>query len=276
MSIVLYDHKEIHFSVMGEITNKPPLIILNGIMMSQASWKLFIPELIKDRQVVLLDFIDQGLSHKAIGETYNHQLQISSVIQVMKELAYKEFDLFGISYGGQVALQVAIQEPSLIRKLVVFNAAAYTTPWLRDIGKSWECVANTYNAESFYYVTIPSIYSNTFYTQNIGWMENRKDLLLEVFNKEFLDSMVRLIKSSESYDIRNQLSSITCPTLIVGSEQDYLTPPSETKALAETIPDSIYMEISNCGHASMYEKPETFVMLLNGFLTIDRTISVIG
>ncbi len=272
MSTFIYKDKKIFYTTIG---SGNPLVILNGIMMSAASWKVLIEELSRNRQVILMDFVDQGASDKAEGESYNHKLQVNVVVALMKKLNYSKYDLFGISYGGQIALQVAIEAPELIRKLVVFNAAAYTTPWLRDIGRAWIKTAEKYDPESFYLVTIPYIYSNTFYTNQIVWMESRKQLLMQIFNREFLDAMVRLIISSEDYDVREQLEEINCPTLIVGCESDYLTPPNETKSLSKGIKDSIYMEISNCGHASMYEKPETFIMLLNGFLSIDKIISVV-
>lgn len=273
MSTFIYENKKIFYTTVG---NGKPLLILNGIMMSTASWKILLDELSRNRQVILVDFVDQGASDKAEGESYNHQLQVNVVIALMKKLNHSQYDLFGISYGGQVALQIAIAAPELIRKLAIFNAAAYTTPWLRDIGRAWIKTAKTYDPESFYLVTIPYIYSNTFYTDQIEWMENRRELLMQIFNHEFLDAMIRLIISSEDYDVREQLEVIKCPTLVVGCESDYLTPPNETKALSKAIENSLYMEIANCGHASMYEKPETFIMLLNGFLSIDKEISVVG
>lgn len=275
MSDILYDHKEIHFTTVGELNDQPPLLMLNGIMMSAASWKVFAKRLSVKRQIILVDFVDQGESYKADGETYNHQLQVNVVLDLIKKLNHKSYDLFGISYGGQIALQVALEVPDRIRKLAVFNAAAYTTPWLRDIGRAWVKTAKQYDPESFYLVTIPYIYSNKFYTKEIQWMENRKQLLTQIFNKEFLDAMIRLIDSSEDYDVRDRLDKIACPTLIVGCEADYLTPPNETKALSDSIKDSIYIELSECGHASMYEKPGEFLMLLDGFFSMDTELKIV-
>lgn len=275
MSDILYDHKEIHFTTVGELNDQPPLLMLNGIMMSAASWKVLAKRLSVKRQVILVDFVDQGESYKAEGEQYNHQLQVNIVLDLIRKLNHKTYDLFGISYGGQVALQVALEVPERIRKLAVFNAAAYTTPWLRDIGRAWVKCAQQYDPESFYLVTIPYIYSNRFYTNEIQWMENRKQLLMQIFSKEFLDAMIRLIHSSEDYDVRERLSDIHCPTLIVGCDSDYLTPPNETKALSDGIEGSIYMELSECGHASMYEKPGEFLMLLDGFLCMDTKLKIV-
>jgi pimeloyl-ACP methyl ester carboxylesterase len=74
--------------------------------------------------------------------------------------------------------------------------------------------------------------------------------------------MVRLTKSSESFDVREQLSKISAPTLVVSSQQDYLTPVEEQAYIAAHIPGCNHVIIPGCGHASMYEKPLIFTSLV--------------
>ncbi len=105
-----------------------------------------------------------------------------------------------------------------------------------------------------------------------AWMDARKTILLPVFsNPDFLDAMIRLTNSAESFDIRHEISKITMPTLVVGGDQDQLTPLGDQYLLNQLIPQSSFIQLHHVGHASMYEKPELFLTILLGFLLQENT-----
>jgi len=266
-----YQGKKIYYEVHGE---GAPLVILNGIMMSTVSWSMFLPELIKKNQVILLDFFDQGQSDKMEHE-YKQDLQVEVVNAVIQELKLDKINLLGISYGGEVALQFALKYGHFVKKLLLFNTSAWTNPWLHDIGAGWKQVAKTNDGELFYNVTIPIIYSPRFYVQNAEGMNARKEILKTVFNPSFLAAVFRLIESAEGYDIRDRLPNIKAKTLIVGSDFDFITPAPDQQEIHDGIPHSTYFEIKNCGHASMYEKPEEFLSIVIGYLSVEIAPKII-
>lgn len=272
MPELFYNDKKIYYEIYGE---GQPLIILNGIMMSHLSWKVFIPELSKHRKVILFDFLDQGKSDKYEGISYKHDLQVKVLEALIHHLEIEKADIFGISYGAEIALQFAISNQEKVNKLLIFNTASFTSPWLHDIGRAWVAAAKTYDPLTYYYVTIPYIYSPGFYNTNSRWMDERKTLLSSVFTKSYLDGMIRLIESSEGYDIREELHKIEVPTLIVASDYDYITPSHEAEYIHKQIKNSNFVMLKDCGHASMYEKPNEFVTLINGFLKKGEDITII-
>jgi pimeloyl-ACP methyl ester carboxylesterase len=266
--------KKIAYEVFGQAKGKLPLIILNGIMMSMNSWQQFIPEITKNRQLVLMDFFDQGQSERCQGLNYDHAMQVDAVAAVMDAVGSAEYDLCGVSYGAQVGLQVVLAYPDRVRKLALFNVSAYTSPWLKDIGEAWNRTARLHDPESYYYVALPYIYSNMFYTKNIEWMQARKALLVKFFTNQFLDAMIRLTDSSKNYDIRQRLAEIKCPVLLVGADHDYITPINEVRYMHELIKYSELIELKDCGHASMYEKPHAFYQLMEGFMSQKHDIII--
>ena len=272
MPFIKYQNKNIYYEIHG---SGKPLVILNGIMMSTLSWSMFLPELSKDHQVILLDFFDQGQSDK-LTTSYKHDLQVEVVKKVVEVLGLENIYLLGISYGGEVALQFALKYESIVDKLLIFNTTAWTNPWISDIGAGWKQAAITEDGELFYNVCIPIIYSPYFYIKNIAWMNERKKVLKTLFNPSFLCAVIRLIESAEGYDIRDQLAHIKIKTLIVGSEFDFITPAPDQLQIHKEIPNSTYFEIKNCGHASMYEKPLEFMSLLKGFLSIEKESTIVS
>jgi len=266
-----HDGKKIYYEVHGE---GEPLVILNGIMMSTMSWGMFLPELTKDNQIILLDFLDQGQSDK-MSHSYKQDIQVEVVKTVIDKLDLKKINLLGISYGGEVALQFTLKYGQMVDKLLLFNTTAWTNPWLSDIGAGWKQAAETENGELFYHVSIPIIYSPSFYTQHATGMNERKQILKTVFNPFFLAAMIRLIDSAEGYDIRDQLAHIKAKTLIVGSDFDFITPAPNQLEIYNKIPHATYFEIKNCGHASMYEKPLEFLNLVRGYLSVETAPKII-
>lgn len=251
---MIFNNKKIHYEVHGQ---GQPLIILNGIMMSTKSWHMFLKDL-KNYQVILLDFLDQGQSDSC--ESYGHKDQVVLVRSLVDHLCLDKVNILGISYGGQIALQYAIEYP--VDKLMVANCALNTTSWLADIGRAWQLAAGKNDAELFYHVCIPYIYSHHFYNKEHAWMMDRKGILLEIFNDNFFKRMHRLIDSSEGYDIRSDVNKISADTIVVAAEFDYLTPADETIKIHHAIRGSKYKLLGACGHASMYEKPALFIELV--------------
>ncbi len=268
MNFFNYNGKNIAYKVDGDEGLKP-LVLLNGIMMNMNSWEPFMPNFLKHRQIIRIDMLDQGSSEKMDCE-YNLEDQAKAVISLLDYLNIKMYDIFGISYGAHTALTIATMDTTRVDKLLVYNCLPNTNKLLKDIGTSWIVAAQKNDPELFFLNTIPIIYSIKFYQEHSAWMDARKPLLLNVFNETYLQSMIRLVKSSESYDVREKLSNIKANTLVVGCSDDLLTPAKYTKTIADNITNSKYIELLDCGHASMYEKPNEFISTLCGFLLHDN------
>ena len=92
MAEFLYEGKKVYYEVHGESGN--PLVILNGIMMSTASWKSFIPNFKKNNIVILVDFLDQGQSER-MTESYNHEIQVNVLEALLDLLPYEKYTVMG-------------------------------------------------------------------------------------------------------------------------------------------------------------------------------------
>ncbi len=258
-----YRGQPVHYEVDGL---GKPLVILNGIMMSTKSWNPFIPTLSEHFQIYRIDFLDQGQSQKLPGQTYTQDLQVELLKAFFEALNITKISIVGISYGGAVALLFAAKYPELVERLVVFNSAAYTSCWLKDIGRAWIAAGRTRDGAHYYKTTIPVIYSPYFYESRYDWMQKREAFLIPIFSDPgFLDQLERLTLSAESYDIRPVITRITMPVLIVSAELDYLTPMDNQEYLHRHLPNSEWIKIPLAGHASMYEKPLLFTSLVIGF-----------
>lgn len=247
-----------------------PLVVLNGIMMSCASWKEFVEPFSRDNRLILVDFLDQGKSDRMTGLEYDHAIQVELVRALLDLLELDRVCLMGISYGSEVAQEFTLKYQERVERLMLFNATARTGPWLGDIGDAWNLAAS--DPDAYYLTTIPVIYSPAFYTRKNDWMTRRREALRPVFsNPDFTRAMIRLTNSSRNYDVSGEIHNIRVPTLVVSCQQDYLTPVEEQQFLCARIPDSHHVILPGCGHASMYEQPLLFAALVLGFCNTAKT-----
>jgi pimeloyl-ACP methyl ester carboxylesterase len=73
-----------------------------------------------------------------------------------------------------------------------------------------------------------------------------------------------------SYDFRERLSQIRCPTLIVWGCEDMLVPRRDADEYERVIPDSRKVMFEDTGHSPMMERPQTFNDCLMEFLSEER------
>ena len=66
MAELLFKNRKVYYEVHGNAGE--PIVILNGIMMSTASWKPFIDTMSRQNHLILVDFFDQGQSARMEGE----------------------------------------------------------------------------------------------------------------------------------------------------------------------------------------------------------------
>lgn len=272
MSRFTYLDKNIYYDVTGA---GEPVLLLNGIMMSTKSWEPFKDTLSKHFSFIRVDFLDQGQSD-SFESNYTQDVQVELVKALLEHLNINKVHLVGISYGGEIALQFAAKYVSMVDRLIVYNSVAYTTYTLQETGHIWNDFAKKRDTLSYYEATIPVIYSKDFNEKNKIWMENRKALLTQgaFADPVFLERMIRLTNSAETYDIRNELNKITMPVMIVGAEADYLTPLVHQRILTNNLPNARLVILPSVGHASMYEVPEVFTTILIGFLKTDLNFKI--
>lgn len=102
-----------------------------------------------------------------------------------------------------------------------------------------------------------------FYDVDDELLEWSIDMMLdcgaEVMHRDF--------KTCEGFDVRDRLREIDVPTLVIVGAEDKLTPPDFNREIAENVPNGKYVEIEECGHLSMLEKPDEFNRAIQDFVS---------
>lgn len=263
MAVFEYKNNKINYIVEG---SGKPLLLLNGIMMTAASWEPIANNLRSSNTLIRLDLLDQGLSTKQ-KSNYEIKDQADLVKDFINHLGYEKINVVGISYGGYIALNLATRFPNLVDRMIIFNSSADVDNREKEMFKQFKHVARLDDAYAFYLTTIPLFYSPTFYETHSKWMSEREDLLVQVFeNKEYRETVYRLANSCISHDVKDDLKNITAQTLIVNGDEDYLIPMPKQQFLKANIKKSYLVSMGKTGHVSVYENPVLFTSIIYGFI----------
>lgn len=105
-----------------------PLLLIHGALMSSTAFAPIIPQLSKNRQVIVADLQAHGRSTD-IDRPLDPQLLGDDLVALAKELGHKKLDVFGFSLGAGVALQMAVRHPELIRKAIFASSGFAKEGW---------------------------------------------------------------------------------------------------------------------------------------------------
>ena len=272
MPFVEVGGKKMYYETFGE---GEPLVILNGIMMSTASWHAFIDVFSKSCKMVLVDLIDQGQSDKGDGP-YTQDMHVEMLKTLFEKLNFEKVHLLGVSYGGEVALKFALKHQHMLHSLILADTTAYTNELLHDVEEIWDYSASLNDGRIFFKATMPYIYSTEFYEKNIEWLKAREKSFCQILTPEWYAGFRRAIRSASNLNIVDELHKITVPTLIIGAEYDATTPVRYQEEIHKRIKDSRFVVIKGAGHASMYEKPYEFSSIVLGYLSVyKKSINVL-
>lgn len=124
---------QIHFRTCGQANQKPALVCLHMVSKSSRSFHTIMPFLAEDRLVVAIDYPGYGESDPPDSED---QATIANyareVIPVINELEIEKADFVGYHTGCMVSVEVAMQYPERVNKIVNFGAPIFTQKEIID------------------------------------------------------------------------------------------------------------------------------------------------
>ena len=156
-------------------------------------------------------------------------------------------DVIGESTGGSIALQLAVDHPEVVHRLVLVSAAAL----LREQGAEAQQDAAASVREGHPRDAAATILATTNdhpIRQRLlylgGYVLGR--LVIGRSDAELL----RTIDAEDDFDLRRQLSRVSAPTLLIGGGRDGYYSPGLLEQTAAGIPDAVHVDLPRKGHLS--------------------------
>ncbi|MFY9174755.1 MAG: alpha/beta hydrolase [Peptococcia bacterium] len=266
MSYYKVNDINLYYEVKGEPTAKGTIAFLNGVMASVSSWNFQVPIFEKmGYKIVLHDFKGQHLSDKPEG-VYTLQEHAAEAKALFEHLGVERLHLIGTSYGGEVAMRMAIDYPEMVQSISVIDSVSELDEVLTLFIKSWKELAEKADPEAFFWGMAPSIYGHDFLKNNLALLTERAEIF-KSYGPEYFKGQISLYDTFlQSVTMTDELAKIECPALIICGSEDILKPYKFSKIIADNIPNSEFLIIPDSGHVTIFEKYEALNSALLGFI----------
>lgn len=232
-----------------------PVLLLHGWGSSYDVYKGIISSLSDRCRVVAINFPGCGGSD-TMKAPWHLENYCDLVLKFMKEVGLQNPIMIGHSHGGRVILKMAAEKMVSPQKIVLFGSAGLIPK---------KSLKQKFRAKSF--KTIKAILT-------LPIIKNHSKGLLDKARKHYGSAdynaapevLRKTLVSLVNTDLRNIISSISCPTLLIWGEKDTATPLADGKKINELIADSGLCVIKNAGHYSFLEQPYQVAAILKSFI----------
>jgi len=237
----------------GTPPGEPPLVLLHGAGGSHLYWPPQVRRL-AGRTVYALDLPGHGQTGGRPDSTISGYAE--SVLDWMRSAGVEPAVLVGHSMGSAIALVAALRVPRAVAGLALLGASAR----LR--------VAPEILSDSASQVDFPRAVDTV---TDWGFSPSAQTSLVELARQRTLESGYETFhldfQACDDFDVRQQLSEIKVPTIIIQGEDDRLTPLFLARELADGLEAAELVSLAGAGHMVMLEKPAEVAELLDRFMS---------
>ncbi len=257
MSYFDNDGCQLHYEQYGQ---GAPLVLVHGLGSSTRDWEYQIPALAAHYRVIALDVRGHGRSAKP-RQRYQMSDFAADVAALIEHLELEPVHLVGISMGGMIGFQLAVDRPELLKSLCIVNSGPEIKPKSASdylqLGKRWlfsrllslEALSKALGRMLFPHPEQAELRAKI----EERWPQNDK--------RAYLASLDAII----GWGVREHLERIHCPTLVVTADRDY-TPVSLKEQYVREMPNARLLVIENSRHATPMDQPQLFNSSLLAFL----------
>jgi pimeloyl-ACP methyl ester carboxylesterase len=248
-----------------------PLLLLNGIAMSGASWQPVAGPLERRFTVIRCDFRGQLMSPGSPPKDLGGH--VPDVVEVLDHLGLDSVRVLATSFGGAVGALLAARHPDRVGSLMtVASTDGFTEVMATEVARWRDGVRQSLAGGDrglLSDVLEPVVYSEAWVAANRQQHALRRQQIADLPTVWF-ENLIELLDSAEAYALGDELSAVRCPTLVVAAEFDGFVPRHRCRALADGIPNAEFRVIPGAGHAVVVENPTAVVSLaLDFFDTIE-------
>ena len=233
-----------------------------------ANWRLVLPELAKQGRVIAPDMVGFGFTERPAGIVYNMDTWVAQAVGLLDALGIAETDLIGNSFGGALALALAISHPQRVRRLVLMGSVGVPFPITAGLDAVW---GYTPSFENMRKIMDYFAWSRDLVSDELAELRYRASIqpgFQESFAAMFPAPRQRWVDAMASPEAA--IRSLPHETLIIHGRDDQVIPLATSLTLSQWIPRSQLHVFGQCGHWTQIEHSARFTRLVGDFLAEGR------
>jgi 3-oxoadipate enol-lactonase len=238
-----------------------PLVMLHGLGSSSADWEYQVPAFARHRHLVMPDFRGFGASDKQ--GPYTVEQFTRDTWELLAHLKIDRFDLLGYSMGGAVAMQMVLERPEVIGRLVLSNTLpSFRTDTLAKRALMWSRLL-------VMSVLGPRMLASIF-TKRLYPRPEQAELRAKLAKRNALNDRwvyVTTVRNLTRWSVRDRIDQLRLPVLVLAAEDDYFGV-DDVEAFARSLPDARLKIFPQTHHGLPMEQPKAYNDAVLEFLDV--------
>ncbi|WP_159982132.1 MULTISPECIES: alpha/beta fold hydrolase [unclassified Novosphingobium] len=265
--LVNIDGRDLRYDILGDEA-APVVCLAHALSSDSGIWAEQVPSLLAAGWRVLRpDMRGHGGSEAGVDD-YAMSALTQDIVGILDFLGIDKVHFVGLSIGGMIGQTFAIEHPERLRSLMLCGTAPAALEGGMDVlwKPRFAAIAAAGSVAPLADATMPRWFTEAF-------RERRPDRVQQIYQTVCRTTPAGYRGGGiaiDTFDVRDQLHSITMPTLVLCGDGDTGTPPSGNRAIANAIPGARYVELENARHIPMVEYPELFSSILLDWLAAHR------
>ncbi|MBE1286260.1 MAG: alpha/beta fold hydrolase [Alteromonadaceae bacterium] len=252
---------------LHDIGTGQPVMLIHGSgpgVTAWANWRLVMPELSKHYRVLAPDMLGFGFTERPTNTQCNVDRWVNHAIGILDALDIEQCDLVGNSFGGGIALALAIRHPKRVRRLILMGSVGVPFILTPGLDAVWGYSPSLTTMKGLLDIFA---YDRNLVTDELAELRYEASIrpgFHEAFSSMFPAPRQRWVDAlaSKEADIR----AIQHETLIMHGREDLIIPLYTSQKLFEWIPKSQLHVFGQCGHWTQIEHAARFSTLVSNFL----------
>ena len=240
MSIIKINDININYRIEGK---GKTIVFVHGLSDNLNYWSILTSELKNKYQTLTFDLRGHGESDLG-DEDININSYQDDLYQLLKALNIENAVFVGLSLGGNIILDFALNHPEMVDGLIVMSSFSEQTEKLTKIFNDFDESINKGFGE-FFDTILP-------YTLTEDLLEEYKDLFDELkiqgIENANIEGIKKGILAGHKFNVTDRLSEIEAPTLVIAGAEDDLTDLDIQKKISDNIKNSELIVFENTKH----------------------------
>jgi len=251
----------LHYESQGR---GPPLLLISGAGYGGWLWHRQLPALAERFGVISFDNRGAGRSDKP-DQPYTIELLAADALGLLEALRIERAHLLGISLGGMIALQLALDHPERVDHLLLCSTTCGGPHIVLPRPEVLQFLAQPSGSPE------ERFRKGFQFSFGPGFAESHPDELYFLRrqmseNRQPDYAYRRQIMAPLGFNVENRLSEIRRPALILAGEADQVVPAENARRLAAKLPKAQLQIFAGAGHLCPLERPEAFNRAVLDFL----------
>ncbi|MGQ3903295.1 pyrimidine utilization protein D [Mixta calida] len=254
-----------HIEISGRSDSDAPVMVLSAGLGGLGSfWLPQIPALQQRYRLVTYDQRGTGNSPDSLPEGYSLHDMAAELAQALSEAGIARFDLMGHALGGLIGLQLALDYPARIKRLVVANGWLTLDAHTRRCFQVRQDLLLNAGVDAYVRAQPLFLYPADWLSANQARIEAEEALQCAHF--QGMENLLRRLNALMSADFQLLAALITQPVLAICARDDLLVPWPCSQQLCHALPNASLRQMDWGGHAMSVTDSATFNSLLLAWL----------